>query len=63
MTPLTELSNAIAFIKWKERIVIGKLLCLIGLHKRDNDFVLHWSSKRWYCKCERCGERIYQRGR
>lgn len=38
--------------------LVKNLLCRIGLHKRDRNWILKWSSGKYYCKCERCDRYI-----
>lgn len=35
--------------------LVKNLICAIGIHRRDNNWMLKWSSKKHYCKCNHCG--------
>lgn len=36
----------------------NKILCAVGFHVPNNDWILKWSSKVSYCKCKHCGKFI-----
>ncbi|AUR85519.1 hypothetical protein NVP1076O_14 [Vibrio phage 1.076.O._10N.286.51.B7] len=41
--------------------MIDRLKCYFGLHKPDDDYILEWFTKRYRCKCERCGKDLYEK--